>query len=102
MSPSDAVNKIALIGPESSGKTTLCAALSNHFSTVWVPELARQYIGSLKRKYTLADIEYCTRAQLNEEDRLIKIAKRFLFCDSEMIIAKVWCEDVFKSVPDWI
>ena len=102
MPPDPSIKKIALIGPESTGKTTLCAYLAAHYNTVWVPEMARQYIGSLERKYTLEDIEYCTKVQLNEEERLLKGANKFLFCDSEMIIAKVWCEDVFKSVPPWI
>jgi NadR type nicotinamide-nucleotide adenylyltransferase len=96
------IKKIALIGPESTGKTTLCAALALHFETVWVPEMSRDYILRLNRKYTLADIEHCTQAQLNEEELLLKNASRFLFCDSEMIIAKVWCEDVFNMVPAWI
>src|SRR5436190_16582740 len=96
------IKKIALIGPESTGKTTLCQLLAEHFNTVWVPEMSRDYIGSLNRKYTLEDIEECTRAQLNEEVVMLKKANKFLFCDSEMIIAKVWCEDVFKTVPDWI
>ena len=96
------IKKLALIGPESTGKTTLCASLAAHFKTVWVPEISRSYIGSLDRKYTLEDIEYCTKAQLNGEEELLKKANRFLFCDSEMIIAKVWCEDVFKTVPEWI
>lgn len=98
----ESVMKIALIGPESSGKTTLCEHLAKYFNTVWVPELARQYIGSLHRKYTLGDIEYCSQMQINEEDRLEKEANRVMFCDSEMIIAKVWCEDVFKTVPAWL
>ena len=102
MKKNSRIKKIALIGPESTGKSTLCEMLASHFKTVWVPEMARQYIGSLERKYTLDDIEYCTKAQLNEEMELIKKANRFLFCDSEMIIAKVWCEDVFKTVPAWI
>ena len=96
------VYKIALIGPESSGKTTLCARLASHYKTCWVPEFAREHIASLKRKYTLEDIEYCTRRQIDSEEEAIKKAHRFLFCDSEMIIAKVWCEDVFKVVPEWI
>ena len=95
------IKKIALTGPESTGKTTLCAALAAHFKTVWVPEMSRDYIGGLNRKYTLEDIEACTRAQLNEEEALLKRADKFLFCDSDMIIAKVWCEDVFKFVPEW-
>jgi NadR type nicotinamide-nucleotide adenylyltransferase len=96
------IKKIALIGPESTGKTTLCASLAAHYKTVWVPEISRSYIGALERKYTLKDIEYCTKAQLKGEEELLNKANGFLFCDSEMIIAKVWCEDVFKTVPEWI
>jgi len=102
MQKNSQIKKIALIGPESTGKSTLCEMLASHFKTIWVPEIARQYIGSLERKYTLEDIEYCTKAQLNEENQLVKKSNRFLFCDSEMIIAKVWCEDVFKTIPGWI
>jgi NadR type nicotinamide-nucleotide adenylyltransferase len=102
MHSESSIKKIALIGPESTGKTTLCESLAAHFKTVWVPEISRNYIGALKRKYTLEDIEHCTKAQLTEEEKLKKKANGFLFCDSEMIIAKVWCEDVFKTVPEWI
>jgi NadR type nicotinamide-nucleotide adenylyltransferase len=96
------VKKIALIGPESSGKTTLCKALAAYFGTEWVPEFARNYVASLERKYTLEDIEYCTREQVMSEEIKMQDARGFLFCDSELIIAKVWCEDVFKTVPAWI
>ncbi len=54
------------------------------------------------RKYTLADIEYCAKEQLRSEAAMHATAKKFLFCDTELIIAKVWCEDVFKTVPAWI
>src|SRR5690348_14954612 len=80
----------------------MCALLAAHFKTVWVPEMSREYIASLNRKYTLEDIEHCTTSQLEEEESLSKKANGFLFCDSEMIIAKVWCEDVFKTIPGWI
>lgn len=96
------IKKIALIGPESSGKTTLCRELAAHFMTSWVPEFARDYISSLNRKYTLDDIEHCAHEQIKSENELLKSANRYLFCDTEMIIAKVWCEDVFKTTPGWI
>lgn len=98
----DEIKKIALIGPESSGKTTLCLELAAHFRTSWVPEFAREYISSLNRKYTLRDIDHCAQEQIKSENVLLKSANRFIFCDTEMIIAKVWCEDVFKTTPVWI
>ena len=93
------VRKIALIGPESTGKTTLCDALARHYNTNWVAEFSREYISSLNRKYTLADIEHCTKTQLKSEEEKLLTAKNYLFCDTELIVAKVWCEDVFKTVP---
>lgn len=96
------VRKIALIGPESSGKTTLAEKLAMHFETRWVPEYAREFIGNLGRAYTLADIEHCARMQLSMEKELEASARQFLFCDTELIVAKVWCEDVFHKTPPWL
>ena len=96
------IKKIALIGPESSGKTTLCMELAAHFQTSWVPEFARNYISKLNRKYTLDDILHCAHEQIKSENELLRSANRFLFCDTDLIVAKVWCEDVFKTTPGWI
>ncbi len=96
------VKKIALIGPESTAKTMLSIELAEHFNTMWVPEFSRDYISTLNRKYTLDDIQYCTKAQLRSEEEKLLAAENFLFCDTELIVAKVWCEDVFKTVPPWI
>lgn len=96
------VKKIALLGPESSGKTTLCRQLAEHYHTVWVPEYARDHIVALKRDYTLDDILFSAKQQLENEDRQLKKANRFLFCDTELLIAKVWCEDAFQQSPPWL
>ena len=96
------IKRIALIGPESTGKTTLCEQLAIHFHTVWVPEYSRSYNEKLERPYTLDDIELCSRKQLEMEDELLQQANHCLFSDTELIVAKVWCEDVFKTCPQWI
>jgi len=96
------VKRIALIGPESSGKTTLCKQLAEHYHTQWVPEYSREHVAELNRKYTLQDIEHCYREQLKQEKELINKANQFIFSDTELIVAKVWCEDVFKTAPEWI
>lgn len=99
---SDKIKRIALIGSESSGKTTLCKELAEHYQTVWLPEFAREYVAEIKRKYTIDDIEHCYKEQLKEEDRLLNEANEYIFTDTELIMAKVWSEDVFKKVPKWI
>lgn len=94
--------RVALIGPESTGKTTLCAQLAAHFNTLWIPEFARDYISSLQRPYTEEDILHCAKEQLRLEQEASGKANRLLFCDTEMIIAKVWLLDKYKHCPDWI
>jgi nicotinamide riboside kinase len=51
------MTKIVVIGPESTGKSTLSAALAHKLHTVWVPEYARTYIDLLDRPYTEADLQ---------------------------------------------
>ncbi|MEP7169774.1 MAG: ATP-binding protein [Bacteroidota bacterium] len=96
------IKRIALIGPESSGKTTLCQQLAAHYKTLWIPEYARGYMEKLNRKYTIEDILFTVEEQLKTEERLLQKANNFLFVDTEFIIAKIWCEDVFGFCPDWI
>jgi NadR type nicotinamide-nucleotide adenylyltransferase len=94
--------RIAVTGPESTGKSTLAEELADHYKTVWVPEYAREYVGSLDRPYTREDILIIAKRQLENEKALSKKANRLLFCDSELIVTKIWSEDKFKSCDEWI
>jgi NadR type nicotinamide-nucleotide adenylyltransferase len=94
--------RIALTGPESTAKSTLSEALAAHYNTVWVKEHAREYLGALNRKYTLEDIVNISKEQLRREKELLRTANKLLFSDTELILAKVWCEDLFNTCPDWI
>ena len=94
--------RIALIGPESSGKTTLCSDLAKHYQTIWVPEFARDYIASLNRQYTKEDILYCAEKQLELEEHLKSKANKILFSDTELIVCKVWLLDLYGECPEWI
>ena len=96
------LKKIALIGPESSGKSDLSEKLAKHFNTEWVPEFARTYVATLNRPYNIDDIVLIAKQQLNIELEKEKIANQFLFIDTELIIAKVWAEHVFNICPDFI
>lgn len=98
----EGIIRIALIGPESTAKSTLSEQLATYYHTVWVPEYSRDYLKRIDRKYMLEDVLNIAKAQLEREQELLKRAKRFLFADTELIIAKVWCEDVFQTCPPWI
>ncbi len=95
--------KIAVIGPESTGKTSLCEALAQHYQTVWVPEYAREYFnGSDIYNYTLEDLVIIAKKQLELEQGLLGKARRFLFCDTTLITLKIWAELEFQQTPAFI
>lgn len=94
--------RIALIGPECSGKSTLAEELAQHYNTVWVPEYSREYLAEINRKYTSEDILFIAQEQLKREKEKLKKANTLLFADTEIILSKVWSIDVFKTCPDWI
>lgn len=96
------IKRIALIGPESTGKTTLCKQLARFFGTVWVPEYERYYMRRRMQHYNLVDIEHCAKKQIEWETRLLARAKGYFFADTELIILKVWCEWTFKTCPVWL
>jgi NadR type nicotinamide-nucleotide adenylyltransferase len=96
------IKKIALLGPESTGKTTLCEKLASHFKTVCVPEYSREYLEKKDNIYSYEDVLHCTHEQMKRENEMYKQANRFLFCDTELINFKVWLEDVFNKAPSWL
>jgi NadR type nicotinamide-nucleotide adenylyltransferase len=87
-----AVKRIAIIGPECTGKSTLSAALADHFGTSWVPEYARGYIDNLVRPYNESDLITIAHGQLRVEDEFTRLANRLLFCDTNLYVIKVWSE----------
>lgn len=96
------MKKIAIIGPECTGKTTLSQQLAEHFNTVWIPEFAREYILKLKIHYTFEDIELIAKHQFSQINNNYPEANRFVFFDTELIITKIWFKVVYNRVPEWI
>lgn len=96
------IKRIAVLGPESTAKSTLSEQLAIHYKTVWVPEYSRAYLSSINRKYTLQDVETIAGQQLKQEEEQLKQASNYIFADTELIISKVWCLDVFNTCPEWI
>jgi nicotinamide riboside kinase len=61
--------KIAVIGPESTGKTTLCELLAKHYNTQWCPEYAREYLLAHGMNYSYDDLLYIAKQQAALEDK---------------------------------
>jgi NadR type nicotinamide-nucleotide adenylyltransferase len=99
---SKSLKKIAIIGPECTGKTTLSKQLAEYYNTQWVPEYARDYVLNLNRNYTFDDVEEIAKKQLVQIHATYNLSKNFIFFDTELIITKVWFEVVYKKIPFWI
>ncbi len=94
--------RIAITGPESTGKSTLTNQLAKHYKTVGVPEFAREYIASLNHPYTINDILFIAKSQIESEKALSNDAVQLLFTDTELIVTKIWSEHSFKTCDSWI
>ncbi len=101
------VKRIAITGPESTGKSWLCKELALHYNTACVPEYAREYIEGLQRDYSQDDILQIARGQLDRENRMADQVERMqnrplLFCDTELIVTKIWSLHKYKNCHPWI
>ena len=94
------LRKIVIIGPESTGKSTLCENLAAHFHTGWVREYAREYLVEHGMGYQYETLSVIARGQLALEDSAI--AHDLLFIDTDMYVMKVWSEYVFGRCEPWI
>jgi NadR type nicotinamide-nucleotide adenylyltransferase len=88
----ESIKKIAIIGPECTGKSDLSAYLAEHYKTVWVPEYARAYLDNLTRPYEQHDLLTIAHGQLRIEDEWARDANRLLICDTNLYVIKVWSE----------
>ncbi len=96
------LHRIAILGPESTGKSTLAETLAAHFDGKWVPEYARTYLEGLTRPYTEEDVWHCARMQQQGEMDIVQEANHVVFYDTEMINFKVWLTEKYGHYPDWI
>lgn len=98
------LKKIVVIGPESTGKSTLCEQLAKHYNSLWCPEFAREYLLKNGTDYTYEDLLTIARGQIALEEKFASIAnnQKFLFIDTDMYVMKVWCEFVFGNCHRFI
>lgn len=98
--------KVGIIGPESTGKSTLARYLAKRYKGVLVTEYAREYMEALDRPYTIADVETIAKYQIQQlqeiaSNRSPRIAHLYVF-DTELIVTKVWFEYKYGACPDWL
>ncbi|HWZ04577.1 MAG TPA: ATP-binding protein [Mucilaginibacter sp.] len=97
--PSPEILKIAVVGPESTGKSTMSSYLAKYYNTVWVPEFARGYCEKLAEPPTWQDEVNMFYGQVALEDELLPQANRLLICDTTFLTVKIWSEYTFGKSP---
>jgi NadR type nicotinamide-nucleotide adenylyltransferase len=93
------IKKIAIVGPESTGKSTISKLLAEHYNTIYVPEYAREYCSKLTEPCTWQDEINMFRGQLNLEKQLLPQANEILICDTTFITVKIWSDQIFGKAP---
>jgi len=97
--PKSEIKKIAIVGPESTGKSTMSAFLAEHYHTVWVPEYAREYCEKLTEPSTWQDEINMFYGQLVLEQEYLPKANKILICDTTFITVKIWSDEMFGRSP---
>lgn len=104
------VISIAILGAESTGKTTLCRDLAEHFGSLWVLEYMRTY---LQNKWndeqltcTWEDLLPIAQGQIKLENTLAKQAAStsdtptYLFCDTSLFELMVYSNWYYGDCPE--
>lgn len=92
--------KVGIIGPESSGKSTLARYLAKRYSGVLIPEYAREYVEQKGTTEVTFD-ELCAIAK-HQIEELETLSSNLYFFDTELIVTKVWFDYAFGRVPEWL
>lgn len=114
------IKKIVVVGPESTGKSTLCEQLAAHYQTSWIPEYAREYLVENGTDYSYENLFEIAKGQMRLEDdftqtwhlergkELNKTKYKLtgpaashlgypLFIDTNLYVLKVWSEIAFNK-----
>ena len=107
--------KVVVIGPESTGKSSLCEQLANHYKTEWVKEYAREYLLTNGTEYSYDNLLEIAKGQFALENAAIQLVENkttntsasnssseIILLDTNMYVLKVWCEFVFEKCHPWI
>jgi NadR type nicotinamide-nucleotide adenylyltransferase len=93
---------IGIVGPESTGKSTLTKALANHYQVDFVHEIAREYLNQLGRDYQIDDLKKIASLQLEAENTHRKLPQKIILCDTTLLVIKIWSEYKYHQCDEWI
>ena len=89
--------RIAITGPESSGKTTLCVALAEHYQVPYIPEYARIYLENTQGRYQCSDLDIIAQGQLKS---LLSFKGQIAVCDTDFSVLEIWSKYKYNRVSE--
>ena len=96
--------KVVLFGPESTGKTTLAKKLASYYNSDWVPEYARTYLQNKwdqkKKICSKEDLPIIAAGQMALENQKASNTDSILFCDTDLLVTKIYSEVYFEGYCD--
>jgi NadR type nicotinamide-nucleotide adenylyltransferase len=99
----DGVTKrVVLIGPESSGKTSIAAALSQAFGAPWTPEAAREFAAWSAVPLSADTVEPIARLSMAFENGARRGAPALLIRDTDLLSTIVYARHYYGDVAPWI
>lgn len=84
---------IAVIGPESTGKSTLAKALARHFAARLVEEYAREYLETRDGRYESADLD---RIADGQDEQMDAAQDELNIFDTDLLSLYLWKRDKFQ------
>ncbi len=94
------VKKIAIVGTESTGKTTMCKQLADHYKTVWVPEAGRDLIPN-SNDFSLEDLKIVGTEHAKNIIKYTRLSNKLLFIDTDLIMTKSYGKFFLNEVPKY-
>jgi NadR type nicotinamide-nucleotide adenylyltransferase len=95
--------RIALFGPESTGKSSLAERLAAHFGEPWAPEYVRSFWDAHDGRIVAEDLDAIARGQVAGEEATAVKARRVMFSDTELLTNVLWADLLFPGhCPAWV
>ncbi len=89
------LQRVLILGAESTGKTRLACDLASHFQTTWSPEYLREYFDRRKGKLTARDQLPIVLGHLRREKEKARSAHRVFFIDTDSLLSSIYFEHYF-------
>lgn len=94
------VRRVALVGGESTGKSTLARALASALETAWAPEFGRELWEAKRGALAFDDMLHIARTQVEREESLARNANGVLVCDTTPLTTSLYSEVLFGAVAE--